>query len=147
MEPASADSSSQPTKSAPTTEHHSPNVSGQNDNVYDSVPSLSASDNSSRERNLKVSQSFGARQENLQTEDTGTSNLSRLTGGLGLRMFSMPSVRNETTPVNSGAEKPTLIESFTKGLFDTSKTAVKKMQVKARHMVSQNKRRYQVSCQ
>ncbi|CAN6541896.1 unnamed protein product [Malus baccata var. baccata] len=33
--------------------------------------------------------------------------------------------------------------SFTKGLFNTSQSAVKAVQVKARHLVSQNKRRYQ----
>lgn len=144
MEPASADSSSQSTNSAPNVEHHSPNVSGQNDNAHEPAPTLSASQNSSSARNLNFSQSFGARRENLQTEDTGMS-FSRLTSGFGLRMLSMPLVRNESTPVNSGSEKPSLIESFTKGFVDSSKTAVKNLQVKARHIVSQNKRRYQVS--
>ncbi|KAK4260119.1 hypothetical protein QN277_003276 [Acacia crassicarpa] len=142
MEPASADSSSQATNSAPDIEHHSTNVSGQNDNAHDSSPSLSATDKSSSVINLKFPQSFGATQGNSQTGDTGMSNFSFLTSGLG-RILSIPSVRNETAPANLEAEKPTLIESFTKGLVDSSKTAVKKMQVTARHIVSQNKRRYQ----
>ncbi|XP_028760515.1 phosphatidylinositol 3,4,5-trisphosphate 3-phosphatase and protein-tyrosine-phosphatase PTEN2A [Neltuma alba] len=142
MEPASADSSSQPINSAPNIEHHSTNVSGQNDNAHNPAPSLSATDKSSPVTNLKFSQAFRLRQGDSQTGDTGMSNFSFLTSGLG-RMLSMPSVSNETAPVDSGAEKPNLIESFTKGLVDSSKTAVKKMQVKARHIVSQNKRRYQ----
>jgi phosphatidylinositol-3,4,5-trisphosphate 3-phosphatase/dual-specificity protein phosphatase PTEN len=45
--------------------------------------------------------------------------------------------RNESTGETS------VIESITKGLVDTSMFAVRAVQVKARHIVSQNKRRYQ----
>jgi phosphatidylinositol-3,4,5-trisphosphate 3-phosphatase/dual-specificity protein phosphatase PTEN len=45
---------------------------------------------------------------------------------------------------NEPAAQSNLFGSITKGLVDTSKNAVKAVQVKARHVVSQNKRRYQV---
>ncbi|KAK7307653.1 hypothetical protein VNO77_40899 [Canavalia gladiata] len=144
MEPASADSSSQPTPSVSNTEEHrSPKVSGQINHAHDS-PSLSPpSGISSWARNLKLPKviglgAAGATQQDSQTENSGMSAFARLTGGLGLR-----TPPNATPPGNYGAEQPNLIESFTKGLMDSSKSAVKAVQVKARHMVSQNKRRYQ----
>lgn len=95
---------------------------------------------SSWARNLK-SLGLGASQQNSQVENTGgMSAFARLTGGMGLGMPSS----NEAAPGSSGADQPNLIESFTKGLVDSSKTAVKAVQTKARHIVSQNKRRYQV---
>uniref|UniRef100_A0A2P2L9P0 Phosphatidylinositol 3 4 5-trisphosphate 3-phosphatase and protein-tyrosine-phosphatase PTEN2A isoform X2 n=1 Tax=Rhizophora mucronata TaxID=61149 RepID=A0A2P2L9P0_RHIMU len=72
----------------------------------------------------------------------GISSFSRFTGGLGLHFPSMgPAAPQE----NASAKQAVggVFESFTKGLVDTSKSAVKAMQVKARHVVSQNKRRYQ----
>jgi phosphatidylinositol-3,4,5-trisphosphate 3-phosphatase/dual-specificity protein phosphatase PTEN len=44
----------------------------------------------------------------------------------------------------SSTSQPGIFGTITKGLVDTSKNAVKAVQVKARHAVSQNKRRYQV---
>lgn len=133
---------SQQIGNAQTEEHHSSKVSGQIGNAQDS-PSLSPTSGiSSWARNLKLPQvlGLGAAQKDLQTENTSMSAFARLTGGLGMRKSS-----NETAaPANSGAEQSNLIESFTKGLMDSSKTAVKAVQVKARHIVSQNKRRYQV---
>ncbi|KAL5181544.1 Phosphatidylinositol 3,4,5-trisphosphate 3-phosphatase and protein-tyrosine-phosphatase PTEN2A [Glycine soja] len=141
MEPASADSSSQPTPPASNTEEqHSTKVSGQPGNAHDSQLSSPTSGISSWARNLKFPQALGlGAQQNSQTENAGMSAFARLTGGLGLRTPS-----NETAPVKSGAEQSNLIESVTKGLVDSSKSAVKAVQVKARHIVSQNKRRYQV---
>ncbi|KAL5181543.1 Phosphatidylinositol 3,4,5-trisphosphate 3-phosphatase and protein-tyrosine-phosphatase PTEN2A [Glycine soja] len=140
MEPASADSSSQPTPPASNTEEqHSTKVSGQPGNAHDSQLSSPTSGISSWARNLKFPQALGlGAQQNSQTENAGMSAFARLTGGLGLRTPS-----NETAPVKSGAEQSNLIESVTKGLVDSSKSAVKAVQVKARHIVSQNKRRYQ----
>lgn len=51
---------------------------------------------------------------------------------------------NESAGDNSANAQSSVIESLTKGLADSSMTAVKALQVKARHIVSQNKRRYQV---
>ncbi|KAI4327414.1 hypothetical protein L6164_019880 [Bauhinia variegata] len=48
-----------------------------------------------------------------------------------------------TVQANSGAEKPNFIESFNKWLVDSSKSAVKGMQVMSRRFVSQNYIRYQ----
>lgn len=45
---------------------------------------------------------------------------------------------------NSSPPKDGAFGTFTRGLLDTSKNAVKAVQIKARHIVSQNKRRYQV---
>ncbi|KAL6351467.1 hypothetical protein AAG906_040821 [Vitis piasezkii] len=41
--------------------------------------------------------------------------------------------------------QPSLFGMFTKGIVDSSKNAMKVVQVKARHVVSQNKRRYRCS--
>ncbi|CBI21370.3 unnamed protein product, partial [Vitis vinifera] len=49
----------------------------------------------------------------------------------------------ESVVSTSTTTQPGVLESFTKGLVDSSKSAVKAVQVKARHIVSQNKRRYQ----
>ncbi|KAK7309188.1 hypothetical protein RJT34_05722 [Clitoria ternatea] len=139
MEPASADSSSQPKPSVSNTEeHHSTKVSGKIGNEHDSTSSLPASGISLWARNLKLPQvlGLGAAQQGTQAENNGQSAFARLTGGQ-----QMPS--NRTGPATSGAEQPNLIESLTKGLVDSSKSAVKAVQVKARHIVSQNKRRYQ----
>ncbi|RDX90278.1 Phosphatidylinositol 3,4,5-trisphosphate 3-phosphatase and protein-tyrosine-phosphatase PTEN2A [Mucuna pruriens] len=142
MEPASANSSSQPTPPVSNTkEQHSTNVAGQIGNAHDSPSMLPSTGISSWARNLKLPLvlGLGAAQQDKETESTGMSAFARLTSGVGL---GMPS--NETAaPVNSGAEQPNMIESFTKGLVDSSKSAVKAVQVKARHIVSQNKRRYQ----
>lgn len=140
MEPASV------TPPASRTEHYSTKVSAENGNAHpsdsDSPSLLPEAGISSWARNLKLNQSpgIGAADQNSQTENSGMSAFARLTSGIGLRVPS-----NETATTNSGAEQPNLIESFTKGLMDSSKSAVKAVQTKARHIVSQNKRRYQVS--
>nr|VDC93987.1 unnamed protein product [Brassica oleracea] len=59
---------------------------------------------------------------------------------LGIRLS--PHRPDETTEGTSS--QPCFIGTITKGLVDSSKNAVKAVQVKARHAVSQNKRRYQV---
>ncbi|KAK7252806.1 hypothetical protein RIF29_37021 [Crotalaria pallida] len=143
MEPASDEASSRPTPVPPpsSNQHHSTEASEQIGDAHGSSSFSPVSGISSWARNLKFPQSLGigASQQDSQTENNGISALARLTSGLGLRSPS-----NETAaPVNSEAEQPNLIESFTKGLVDSSKSAVKAMQVKARHIVSQNKRRYQ----
>ncbi|BFG35905.1 hypothetical protein CerSpe_221790 [Prunus speciosa] len=60
-------------------------------------------------------------------------------------------VENSTAAAASGQDNSNqyakavsgVFQSFTKGLVNTSQIAVKAVQVKARHLVSQNKRRYQ----
>ncbi|KAI4314996.1 hypothetical protein L6164_027850 [Bauhinia variegata] len=143
MEPVSADSSSKPTSSASDIEHHPPSVSGQSTNAKDSPSFLSTSSVSSWTRNLKFLQPLGATPEHSHNGNTGMSVLSSLTSGIALKIPPMPPVQKETVQASSGAEEPSLIESFTKGLVDSSKSAVKAMQIKARHFVSQNNSRYQ----
>uniref|UniRef100_A0ACD5VXA2 Uncharacterized protein n=1 Tax=Avena sativa TaxID=4498 RepID=A0ACD5VXA2_AVESA len=104
-------------------------------------PSMfSTSGLSSWAKNLKIPQPSSD-----QESPTGKNTFSRLTSGLGLRS-SPKSPQQDESPV--GSTTPTSAQagvfgSLTKGIVDSSKNAVKAVQVKARHMVSQNKRRYQ----
>ncbi|KAK8693117.1 hypothetical protein V6N13_070711 [Hibiscus sabdariffa] len=77
-----------------------------------------------------------------QAGNAGTSAFARFTRGLGLRLQSMNlPPDNHTEPASTGTQ--TVLESFKKGIIDSSLSAVKAVRVKTRHMVSQNKRRYQ----
>ncbi|CAI0430283.1 unnamed protein product [Linum tenue] len=72
------------------------------------------------------------------------STLSRITSGIGLRLSAMASGPEEASQGSATtAGQGGVLESLTKGLVDSSRSAVKAIQVKARHAVSQNKRRYQ----
>ncbi|EPS74080.1 hypothetical protein M569_00672, partial [Genlisea aurea] len=94
-------------------------------------------------KNLKISQPLVASEEDSASENSVKSPLSRLTGGLGLRLNPKSSPLEENSAGASSPTQPGLIGTITKGLVDSSKNAVKAVQVKARHVVSQNKRRYQ----
>ncbi|XP_006663975.1 phosphatidylinositol 3,4,5-trisphosphate 3-phosphatase and protein-tyrosine-phosphatase PTEN2A-like [Oryza brachyantha] len=101
---------------------------------------FSTSGLSSWAKNLKISQPSPG-----QESPTGKNTFSRLTSGLGLRLSPKSPQQDESA---EGSTTPTTAQSgvfgsFTKGIVDSSKNAVKAVQVKARHMVSQNKRRYQ----
>ncbi|CAI0406186.1 unnamed protein product [Linum tenue] len=75
---------------------------------------------------------------------SGGSTLSRITSGIGLRLSAMASGSEEASQGSATtAGQGGVLESLTKGLVDSSRSAVKAIQVKARHAVSQNKRRYQ----
>ncbi|KAJ6916338.1 hypothetical protein NC652_018898 [Populus alba x Populus x berolinensis] len=74
-----------------------------------------------------------------RTEGFGISAFSRFTSGFG----SLLPNTGESSQGNATSTQSGVFESFTKGLVDSSRNAVKAMQVKARHVVSQNKRRYQ----
>ncbi|XP_074558839.1 phosphatidylinositol 3,4,5-trisphosphate 3-phosphatase and protein-tyrosine-phosphatase PTEN2A-like [Curcuma longa] len=103
---------------------------------------FSATGISSWAKTLKFPQTSD--QEEQQSGNAGKSTLSRLTSGLGLRLSPKSSQSEETVDeVASPNSQPGVFGSFTKGIVDTSRSAVKAVQVKARHMVSQNKRRYQ----
>lgn len=80
-----------------------------------------------------------------QTGAFGISKFARLTSGLGLNFPSMTPGANERSQGSPASEQAGVLESFTKGLVDSSRSAVKAMQAKARQAVSQNKRRYQVA--
>ncbi|KAI7739285.1 hypothetical protein M8C21_017515 [Ambrosia artemisiifolia] len=82
-------------------------------------------------------------QNNLQAGFAGKWAIARLASGFGLHLAQKTSEGNENASGVSPSSKSTVFQSVGKGLVDTSLGAVKAVQVKARHMVSQNKRRYQ----
>ncbi|XP_042062344.1 phosphatidylinositol 3,4,5-trisphosphate 3-phosphatase and protein-tyrosine-phosphatase PTEN2A-like [Salvia splendens] len=112
-----------------------------NNSERDAPSKFSASGISTWAKSLKIPQPFTGTQELSPSGNSGKSSFSRFTSGLGLSPKSPPSEES------SGASSPTtstgILGTITKGLVDSSKNAVKAVQVKARHVVSQNKRRYQ----
>ncbi len=98
---------------------------------------FSTSGLSSWAKNLKIPQPSSG-----QESPTGKNTFSRLTSGLGLRLSPKGPQQDESA---EGSTTPTTAQSgvfgsFTKGIVDSSKNAVKAVQVKAHHMVSQSKR-------
>ncbi|KAG7633881.1 Tensin phosphatase C2 domain [Arabidopsis suecica] len=86
--------------------------------------------------------SFKFQQQDPNRTDSGMSAFTRFTSELGLHLPTKGSEevgdsRSSNTQVGGA------FESLTKAVVDSSRGAVKAMQVKARHIVSQNKRRYQ----
>ncbi|KAL1065837.1 hypothetical protein V6Z11_D12G023900 [Gossypium hirsutum] len=90
----------------------------------------------------KASEPFATSQENSPTGNAGKSTFSRFTSGFGLRS-SPKSPASDSSDGASATTQPGFLGTITKGIVDSSKNAVKAVQVKARHVVSQNKRRYQ----
>ncbi|CAH8385260.1 unnamed protein product [Eruca vesicaria subsp. sativa] len=84
--------------------------------------------------------SFKFPQQDPNSTDSGMSAFTRFTSELGLHLPTKgPDEVGESPNTQVGAA----LESLTKAVVDSSRGAVKAMQVKARHIVSQNKRRYQ----
>lgn len=108
--------------------------------VQGSSSMLSTSAISSWAKSLKLPQM----PQDSQTGNVGTSTFSRLASGFRLQVPSKISLPTESSNNNSDTTQ-SVIGSLTKGIVDSSLTAVKAVQVKARHIVSQNKRRYQVA--
>ncbi|GAA0174359.1 protein phosphatase [Lithospermum erythrorhizon] len=98
---------------------------------------------SSWAKNLKLPQSFVGSQDDSVPGNSGQSTFARLTSGIGLRSSPKSPVSGENSNVTSPTSPSGFIGTLTKGIVDSSKNAVKAVQVKARHAVSQNKRRYQ----
>ncbi|KAK2405162.1 phosphatidylinositol 3,4,5-trisphosphate 3-phosphatase and protein-tyrosine-phosphatase PTEN2A [Trifolium repens] len=150
MDPVPGDASNPPPLKIPSTE-----IPAKEDDGQDSAAVASGQDNTSREapsrlsptgisswaKNLKISQSFSGNQDDSSSENVGKSTFARFTSNLGLRLSPKSPVVDDNP--NEPAAQSNLFGSITKGLVDTSKNAVKAVQVKARHVVSQNKRRYQ----
>ncbi|KAL8255390.1 hypothetical protein R6Q59_033611 [Mikania micrantha] len=120
------------------------------DNDHDNAPQnasskFSASILSAWAKSFKLTQPLGGPQAESSTENTGKSSFSRLTDGLGLRLSPKSSQQNDGSVEVSETQSPQagFIGTLTKGFVDTSKSAAKAVQIKARHVVSQNKRRYQ----
>lgn len=103
---------------------------------------LSSSGIASWAKNLKIPQAAG--QEAPQAGNSGKSSFARFTSGLGLRLSPKSPRKDDNAEGSTTSTQQGVFGSLTKGFVDTSKNAVKAVQVKARHIVSQNKRRYQV---
>ncbi|CAI0445773.1 unnamed protein product [Linum tenue] len=124
-----------PSAKSPERQPTAPVDSGSDTSVRD-VPSKL----SSWARSFKIPQQLTTTVDDSPTGGAGKSTFSRFTSGFGLRSSpkSPPADEGHGPEAASG-----FIGTITKGLVDTSKNAVKVVQVKARHAVSQNKRRYQ----
>ncbi|KAF3435450.1 hypothetical protein FNV43_RR22539 [Rhamnella rubrinervis] len=138
MDKESADSSSSLQLKNPEVQLPAATESGSNNSSHD-VPSKL----SSWAKNLKIPQPSMTTQDGSPTGNAGKSTFSRFTSGLGLRLSPKASPPDESSDGSPQATQTGLFGTITKGLVDSSKSAVKAVQVKARHVVSQNKRRYQ----
>jgi hypothetical protein len=82
-----------------------------------------------------------------ETPTKASSPFSLVASGFGKRIpAKIPLVEapDESTSSNIMVQEGNALGAFTKGFLDSSRNAVKAVQLKARHLVSQNKRRYQV---
>lgn len=105
---------------------------------------LSSSGISSWAKSFRNPQPPEAAENDSKAGNSGMSAIARFSSGFGLRIPAMSPVQSDGAADTKPAMQSGVFESLTKGLVDTSQNAVKAMQVKARHIVSQNKRRYQV---
>ncbi|KAL2906343.1 Phosphatidylinositol 3 4 5-trisphosphate 3-phosphatase and protein-tyrosine-phosphatase PTEN2A [Bienertia sinuspersici] len=103
----------------------------------------SASGINSQAKSLTIPQISVENAGESQTKNSARSAFARLSSGLGLRLPAATPVAARDAPSDTATGRAGVFESLTKGLVDSSRSAVKAVQVKARHMVSQNKRRYQ----
>lgn len=120
----------------------SPNCTGQDDTAKEIPFMLTPSGLSLWAKNLKITQPTGSTEE--KSAGAVKSTFTRFTSGLSLRLSPKDHQPEENVDNISTVTQPGVFGSLTKGLVDSSKNAVKAVSVKARHMVSQNKRRYQV---
>lgn len=118
--------------------HPISSASHTNTSAQESPSLLSASGISSWARNFKLPQPLAQAQDN-----SGFSALSRFATEIRSHLPSATPTTNGGAQ-NSPTGQPGVLGSLTKGFVDSSRNAVKAVQVKARHIVSQNKRRYQV---
>lgn len=138
MDKESADSSTSPPVKAPEVQPPAAADSGS-----DNSPRNATSKLSSWAKSLKIPQPVVGAQDVSPTENAGKSSFARFTSGLGFRLSPKSPSPAEASDGTSTETQPGFLGTITKGLVDSSKNAVKAVQVKARHVVSQNKRRYQ----
>lgn len=123
-------------------------VDGGHDSAQDSTSKPSAFGITTWAKSLKLPQPMGGTHDEASSENTNTarSPFARLTSGLALRLSPKAQQQDDNDNPDGAPTTPSagIIGTLTKGFVDTSKNAVKAVQVKARHVVSQNKRRYQV---
>ncbi|XP_010555987.1 PREDICTED: phosphatidylinositol 3,4,5-trisphosphate 3-phosphatase and protein-tyrosine-phosphatase PTEN2A [Tarenaya hassleriana] len=116
---------------------------GSNNSPGEATSKLSASGLSTWAKNLRVTQPFSSPRNDSEVLSSEKSTFARFTSGLGLRLSPKSPQSDESNEGTSNAAQSGFIGTITKGLVDSSRSAVKAVQVKARHVVSQNKRRYQ----
>ncbi|KAJ0077460.1 hypothetical protein Patl1_35969 [Pistacia atlantica] len=104
---------------------------------------LSAAGISTWAKNLKIPQPFAGTQEDSPPGSSAKSSFARFPSGFGLRLSPISPQAEDVSEGTSTTAQSGLIGTITKGLVDSSKSAVKAVQVEARYVVSQNKRRYQ----
>ncbi|GAB2231736.1 hypothetical protein Droror1_Dr00010748 [Drosera rotundifolia] len=117
-------------------------ISGQDNPLQESTSTLPTSNLLHPAKSLKALTSSTEVHENPQDQNTLKLNFSRFTSGLGLHFLPTAPAGKDADFASTGAEG-SVFETFTKGIVDSSRSAVKAVQVKARQIVSQNKRRYQ----
>ncbi|XP_031480074.1 phosphatidylinositol 3,4,5-trisphosphate 3-phosphatase and protein-tyrosine-phosphatase PTEN2A-like [Nymphaea colorata] len=120
---------------------HLTSVPGQDGPTQEGSSRLSVSSISSWAKSIKIP-SF-SNQEDAESGGSAKSSFSRFASGFVLRTSPRSPTADETGEGTPTAAQPSVLGNFTKGLVDSSKNAMKVVQTKARHMVSQNKRRYQ----
>jgi len=106
-------------------------------------------------RGFRLPTSLGTSSSGSSSDTPKASPFSMLTSGFGKRVPAKapadstgesPSTDDSVTApsVAAGVQEGNAFDNFTKGFLDSSRNAVRTVQLKARHLVSQNKRRYQV---
>ncbi|XP_031283781.1 phosphatidylinositol 3,4,5-trisphosphate 3-phosphatase and protein-tyrosine-phosphatase PTEN2A isoform X1 [Pistacia vera] len=143
MDSGSSDSSTSPPTKAPEMKHSTTVDTGADNPSGDPPAKLSAAGISTWAKNLKIPQPFAGTQEDSPPGSSAKSSFARFTSGFGLRLSPKSPQAEDVSEGTSTTAQSGLIGTITKGLVDSSKSAVKAVQVKARHVVSQNKRRYQ----
>ncbi|KAJ9175278.1 hypothetical protein P3X46_013849 [Hevea brasiliensis] len=142
MDSGSVDLST-PSVKAPNVQPPTATDPGTDNSPRDAPSKLSAAGIASWAKSLKIPQPSSSSQDESPTGNSGKSSFARFTGGFGLRMSPKSPPADDSSEGTSTTSQPGFIGTITKGFVDTSKNAVKAVQVKARHAVSQNKRRYQ----
>ncbi|CAO2830954.1 unnamed protein product [Amaranthus hypochondriacus] len=117
-------------------------IVGQGDSANPSPATSSASGIFSWAKSLRIPQASGEAEGQSQTGSGARSSFARLTSGLGLSLSASTPMADGNTSADTTSQTG-VFNSLTKGLVGSSRNAVKAVQVKARHLVSQNKRRYQ----
>ncbi|KAG6538273.1 hypothetical protein ZIOFF_003386 [Zingiber officinale] len=131
------DSSSQTDNISNTSNHDStkPNA------TLREIPSILSTGISSWAQALRGLQ--GSHQGDSKSGNEGKSTLQQITSGFGSLLPSNLSSKEESVENNTTVMQSGVFEVLTKGLVDSSRTAMKTVQVKARQIASQNKKRYQ----
>ena len=145
MNSSTADSSSQPTTKVNDANNSTSTVTEQvNTSAVDSSSAEPTPNVSSSNEVPNLPKTATPTPNNIQTGSTGRWGFARIATGFGLNLGQRTSGANDNTGGVTSGSTSAVLQSVGKGLVDTSLGAVKAVQVKARHMVSQNKRRYQV---